>query len=335
VIFPNTIAQAVIESSFNDSQYPISAKTIIHLDGKITTTLAADKIANSVEQVEGLSFVLQKIDGNFELSHKQKEAMGSLKLGSFDLLTSNSQLRVKNISMSYKLNKDDDDLWAGIRNISVASLFFDTPKNQQIIFQDFNFDFSNSIDNKKMKTDLIANLKSVRVDGKNYGEQAIEFSLSQLDAKSLSDIQKHAIEIQQQNVPAPILITQFYQLSMNLLSQGLVFDLRKFSLNTTWGAIIAKAHLELKQQQNTVYTPAQLLEKLSATAHIQIPAKLLEKIVKDYYGTNTETTHETRIQEWADAGWLKLMGNDYRMKLKYEGQKLFINDKLIPTKQRS
>ncbi len=335
-------ARALVESDINDQQYPITARTIIQLDGRITTNILANKIANSLEQAEGMSFVLQKLNGNFDLNPKQKDSQGYLNLESMDLMMKNTQLKVKNIHLNYKLNRNATDIWAGKRNINIDKLFIDTPDNKQIVLEDFKFNFTNTFNEPYMGASMNANLGSAKIDGKNYGAQAIEFTIDKLDAKSLSDIQKHVNETQQQNIPLPILFTQFYQLGMNLLSKGFVFDLSRFSLNYTAGVVVAKAHVELKAHQDPFYSPFQLLEGLSATAFLQIPKTLLEEIVREYYNSSIDTTSKekpkdskTRIKEWVDAGWLKLEGNDYQLNLKFDQQKLLINDKLIPSQQNS
>lgn len=335
-------ARALIESNIDDQQFPVTARTIIHLDGRITTNILANKIANSLEQTEGMSFVLQNLDGNFDLNPKHKNSQGYLNLDSIDLMMKNVQLKADKIHVDYQLNKHPSDLWAGSHNASINKLFFNTPDNKQILLEDFKFNFTNTIKESYMGASMKANLRSAQIDGKNYGAQSIEFTIDKLDEKSLADIQKHVKETQQQNIPLPILFTQFYQLGMNLLSKGFVFDLSRFSLNYTAGVVIAKAHVELKSHQEPLYSPLQVLEGLTATAYLQIPKDLLEEIVREYYASYNDSStstppkdSKTRIKEWVDAGWLKANGNNYQIDLKYDQQKLLINDKLIPATEQN
>lgn len=335
-------ARAIIESNIDDQQFPVTARTIIHLDGKISTSIQANKIGSSTEQSDGMSFVLQMLDGNFDLNPKLKSSQGYLNLDSIDLALKNVQLKADKIHLDYQLNKQTSEIWSGTHNLNVNKLFLNTPDNKQITLEDFKFNFTNTIKEPFMNASMKANLRSAQIDGKNYGAQSIEFTLDKLDEKSLADIQKHIKETQQQNIPLPILFTQFYQLGMNLLSKGFVFDLSRFSLNYTAGVVIAKAHVELDTHQEPFYSPFQILEGLKATAFLQIPKTLLEELVREYYASYTDPNSKTppkdsktRIKEWVDAGWLKASGDNYQLDLKYDQQKLQINDKLIPSEKKS
>lgn len=336
------VAQAIFESNIDDKQYPILARTTIQLDGKVTTTLQAEKISNAVEQIEGMSFVFQKIDGKFHITPKQNEAKGRLSLGTVDLLLNKSQLRIKNIELDYKLDKNNSTFWEGKRNITIGNLFIDTPDNEQIILQGFVLDLYNMATNDKMKAGVNIKLNSVHVNGKKYGDQNIELAIDDINLQKLTDIQKHAHSVSQQNIPLPILITQFYQLSMNLLSQGLTIDLNRFDLNTTWGEIHAQINLKLQQSKDILYSPFQLLDKLHTIASLQIPESLFEKIVNDYNEsqktddniTQSKTAKE-QIKEWTDAGWIQPINKNIKIKIKFENRELFINDKLVPTDKAS
>lgn len=330
-------AQAVFESKFNDTQYPLTAQTTIQLDGKMSTSIQAEKVSNSIEQMEGTSFVFQKIDGKFDISPKQKNAEGKLKLGTIDLLLNKSQLRIQNLDLDYKLEKSEDEIWAGNRNITMGSLFLDTPDNQQIILHGFLFDLYNDIESEKMRAGINFKLSSVQINGKNYGEQNVKLSVNDLNLKSVSDIQKHSQSIKHQNIPMPILITQFYQLTMNLLGNGLTFDLSQFDLNTSWGEVRAKVNLILHPANQTVYSPLQLLDQLSATAYFQLPQTLFEELVQYYHLPKEGETEidakkiaSDKIKEWTNAGWITPKNKNIKLKVKYEKKELFINDKLVP-----
>lgn len=335
-----TFALALSDIIINQADLKLDLMTVLHYNNSASIHFECPRVAETIDPERGWKFAMQALSGNLKINAQVTHAEGKIDLTSLDLILKDSEQHFKNARFIYNIDKDQLNLWHGKRDLTIATMSFDTEANEQLAVQGVTLGLHDLSINNKFSTTLYANIADVKLDDTDYGSQQVSLHVDNVDANALNKIGTKAAELEKKNLPTSAMVLELFPLVTELVEKGFSIQVSPLALNTSWGAITGELSLNIPENNQTNPSLDALLNNITADAKIKFPASLLQDLlVMRYQNNNTPVTPPLNadakaaaiddIKRWQLAGWLLADGDQFTAQLTFKENQLQINGKMM------
>ena len=218
------------------------------------------------------------ITSEVNLSPKLNRVIASLNINDLTFIKEHQKVVIGKISSDCNLKYTKNGLYIGNAHVMFPSILV-TNKDQTILkLSQFEISSESHVLKSLFNSNLKLDLDQLFTHGSNYGPAHVMFSLKNLDAKTLAEI-NHIVSSMQ-----PSTDTERQQLLLSvlpklpsLLSKGAGIKLSDVTINTPDGLI--QGSIELNLPSAAIENPFQLLQKIQGNCKLSISANMLKSIV--------------------------------------------------------
>lgn len=294
------------------------------------------------------------------MSSDKSDINGKVLVDGFVLSRADARtLTFDKIASDFHMRRAENGLYLGNANFSVGSLDFIDKEKKIFEVKDFRFNSDNAIEDKLFHVDFKASLESMMLNEETYGPGNVEFSLRNLDAEVLADINEQLKTMQQgaDTTHQKDMLSLLPKLP-KLFNKGAEFVISRCTFKVPTGEIDGKLRIALPKGDSS--NPFELIQKIEGQAKLKMPKALVKQLVLEFVAqrpegqpliaakpapstttppTPTATTTpqqsaEIRADKEIEAMEQKALlvgeGTDYVTELKWEQGKLTVNGKPYP-----
>ncbi len=344
-------------------QEPLVIVSQIGFDGASDTRITMPPLTVSdVEDLQSLQF--SGLQGQFQVTAGNAVAQGSLKMDSLDAVgkpvaategqpaSGGAQIKLRDLAMTAKQHKGAFDLQFGDSNFTLGQLSVHEPGIETpLVVENLNVTGSVSQQSpQQVGGEVMMKAGKVTVEGQS-GTGSLKLALRNLDGATVNQLEQWQQKAAG-NTDDPQMLDELLKL-VHVLLRGkpeFVLDSQATLSNGEW-----QGKLSLNFQDfgdvNLLQSPIGLLGALEkGLAELAISKGLLETALTDAIkeelkGQLTEQGQEAsdqavqtlaaqqataQLKSVTDLGFVRLEGDRYRSTAKFEGGKLYVNDKEIP-----
>jgi uncharacterized protein YdgA (DUF945 family) len=295
--------------------------TSLHFDGSQTIEINSREISTKNEKA---TTTLMPISALFvtDKSYRTMKGRGDWK-GMISKSNRGEILTLSDILFEFDAEKSGE-MWFGNISLTQSSMALESPK------ETFQMDRlkiesrSSEHDGHLIDSAAQISFQQVKAVGKTYGPGELNLAINNISATALErlgSIQKRAINASSSNETFALQATGFEALSLlpELLSHGIVIDMKRLYLNTPDGEVIGRFHFSLpKSNPSSLMNISYLKSIIDLDFRLSLPVVLIP-----------EATMKTQIQPLLNRGYLKIDGRYLKSEIQMSAGVITINDRVI------
>ncbi len=194
-------------------------------------------------------------------------------------MTKNAYVAVlEQVGSTYDLHRAASGLYLGDVNVNVPSFVVSQDGKAHFEVKTFQASSSSDADAGLFGSAFHASFGKMLMNDKTYGPGQVSFSIKNLDAVTLADINNRVGQMQQGNDAErqQALLTLLPELP-KLFSKGATIDLSELHVVGPDGAVDGSLHLMLPKEETG--NPFQMIQKIEGQGKVQLPAVLLKTLL--------------------------------------------------------
>lgn len=212
------------------------------------------------------------------MSSEMKKISGTVVADGMKITKDDAKIDLGKVSTDYDLHETLAGLYLGDANFNLPTFKF-LMKDQKIFeLNDLIIQSASDIEQQLFNTHFTATLKSVYVNGQDYGPGDFELALRNLDANVLAKINQEAAAMQNgtEAQRQQAMISLLPELP-KLFNKGAELEISKLSLKIPQGQIEGNLFVSLPKDENA--NPFELMQKIHGTAKLKVPTEAVKQIM--------------------------------------------------------
>ncbi|MGL5743262.1 MAG: YdgA family protein [Legionella sp.] len=224
-------------------------------------------------------FEWQGMDASTTMSSGMKKVEGKVVLSGLNATKDDTKVALSKVSSDYDLHETPAGLYLGDANFSLPSFQIFVKDQKMFELNDLAIKSDSDIEEHLFNTHFNVSLKSMLVNGQNYGPGDLEVALRNLDADVLAKINQQTTAMQNGNdmQRQQAMIALLPELP-KLFSKGAEFEISKLSFKIPQGQIEGNLFVTLPKSDNA--NPFELMQKMQGKAKLQVPVEAVKAIMK-------------------------------------------------------
>ena len=292
-------------------------------------------------QQNGEQFEWLGLSSDHRFSSSLAHISGSFTLNGLRGGGHNERVVLDKMTSSYDLHRNDNGLYLGNLSFSAPSMVL-IDQNKPL-FELTGFELSNSSDVEGVLFDasIHAAFKTLLLNSKQYGPGRVGFSIKNLDAAVLAEMNDKVNAAQQLSDTArQQALFALLPMLPSLFSKGAEIEVNDLNLVVSEGVVEGKFALQLPQDSGT--NLFQLLQKIVGEGELKLPTAALNALLVQSVQANLAKTSaaveppvnpdqstalavKQKIAALTATGALVVEGSDYVIRVKIAGGQLLVN----------
>jgi uncharacterized protein YdgA (DUF945 family) len=332
--------QAIIETEVRTGpaeagSAPVSARTVLALDGVAVTDVGALANKGSVAATRGESIQWSGLQGEIRLPSDLLRIDGSLEVPGFHLSSGAGQWSVENLHGRLALRRGIEDLTLGEMTLGVSRVAY-RPSLQgtaPVSLAGGHFSTKSSAQNGQVAVVLDLGLDGLDLQDTHYGPATFRLSFSRLDAATLGRLRREMRSLEREGVTEQETragaVLRLMESLPRLLAAGPRVDLRLLATAPSGtlrgtGAVWLTPGPDLPPVLSLEW-----LDRVKAEAEFRAPAALVDGIVaageRGSDAGSAADSPQHRLRSLLEQGYVVREGGDYVLRARVEGRKLTVN----------
>lgn len=323
-------------------QEPIVAISQIGFDGASDTQITMPPLTlSNVADLQSLNFT--GLQGQFQVAPKNAAVRGKMTVAGLDIVgkpttgedqtpRNGNQAKLNNLAMTVNQRKGAFDLMFGESSFKVGELRIqDQAAGFPVIFTHLGMDAAVSLNPQnpqQVAIEALFKADQIATDQRS-GSGSLRLALRNLDGATVARLQQWQQKLAGGSPDDPQALDELLKLVKTLLAGKPEIALDTQAKLTTEGEWQGKLTLNFQDFDiaQATQNPMGLLAALEkGLADMTVTKALLEKELDKM----TEGQAAPQLQGMTAAGFIRLEGDQYKSTARFEGGKLFVNDKEIP-----
>ncbi len=342
-----SFGQALINTHVESVYGKMDCVNWIKINGGVSGVISIPKLhyVNTREQGDAVALDVESILGHFGLSTDLRAFIADFEIPRIAIQTGKSTQEIDGTKLSYDLQKSDTGLFLGKHAVSIETMVFgaDFIPDKTLKLQKFKIDKHDEEKNHKITSEIDTSLQAITINNATYGPQQLVITIDQLDAPTLLALKKEANILPEQHASFEQLFSSYQQLATTLLRQGIEIQVKKFQMNTPWGAPSLTGSFTVPAQSATS-SSEDFMNSVKMTAEINVSGPFLIRALEKLNMTmqsfsvgdtsagmfqtpppNPTRMAQQQITEWLNKKWLIPKNNGYQTVMVYQNRRSTLN----------
>lgn len=222
---------------------------------------------------------LKGIDSRTSITSNIDKVQGDFVVEGFSFSKDDAKISLSKVSSDYNLHETPAGIFLGHAAFSLPSFVVDVKNKKMFEIGDFTLNSDSDVKDNLFSSNFNASVKSIYIDGQNYGPGDVAVSLRNLDAEVLAKINEQANAMQNGNDAERqrAMLAMLPQLP-KLFSKGAEFEISKFRVQLPDGLV--NGHMAISLPKGNSNNPFELIQKVHGNAQLSVPKSVMKKIAE-------------------------------------------------------